>query len=157
MNLTNQSTIMDEKVIFLIAVSVVLPIVITWIHYLKEKRLVDQRSQIVLASIEKNPNLNVQQFMQALMPPQRPLQERLIDRIHRELQVGWTLTVLGTTASISFLAFGIYSLYIDMLRDGFFVAFMCCLPLLAIGIGQLRASAHDKKALAQIASTSADE
>ena len=153
MNLTNQSTIMDEKVIFLIAVSVVLPIVITWIHYLKEKRLVDQRSQIVLASIEKNPNLDVQQFMQALMPPQRPLRERLINRIHTLQFVGWTLTILGATAAASFLAFGIYSICVNMLRDGFFVAFMCSLPVFSLGIGALRACKHDKAALAQLQTT----
>ena len=54
-----------------IAIVVVLPIVMVWLTYRNKQHETDKRSEIVMAVIEKNPEVDVQEFLNKLNPPKK--------------------------------------------------------------------------------------
>lgn len=129
---------------------VLIPTIFILAYYLYKKYESDSRTKIILSAIEKNPSIDVEQFVKSMAPREKPLRERLIGRIHIETLFGWTLCLTGFVGMVSMLAFGIYSIVIDMLRDGFFVGMMCFAPVFALGVGLLLAARQCKKALAKL-------
>ncbi len=55
-----------------IAIVVVLPIVVVWLSYRNKQHETDKRSEIVTAIIEKNPDIDVQEFLDKLNPSKKP-------------------------------------------------------------------------------------
>ena len=133
-----------------IAVFVVLPVGIVWLIISNKKFAAEKRAQIVLAAIEKNPEMDMEVFAQALAPKQKPLRERLISRIFTCTLIGMALSLLGGLGMVSMIAALLYSIYLDNLRDGFFVMAMFFLPVFALGMGLLRAARQAKKDLAHL-------
>ena len=133
-----------------IAVFVVLPVGIVWLIISNKKFAAEKRAQIVLAAIEKNPEMDMEVFAQALAPKQKPLRERLISRIFTCTLIGMALSLLGGLGMVSMIAALLYSIYLDNLRDGFFVMAMFFLPVFALGVGLLRAARQAKKDLAHL-------
>ena len=133
-----------------IAVFVVLPVGIVWLIISYRKFAAEKRAQIVLAAIEKNPEMDMEVFAQALAPKQKPLRERLISRIFTCTLIGMALSLLGGLGMVSMIAALLYSIYLDNLRDGFFVMTMAFLPVFALGMGLLRAARQAKKDLAHL-------
>ena len=131
-------------------ICVLIPTIFILAYYFYMKYESDSRTKIILSAIEKNPTIDVEQFMQSIAPKERPLRERLSNRIHRDTLWGWALCLTGFIGMASMLAFGIYSIVIDMLRDGFFVGMMCFAPVFALGVGLLLAARQCKKALAKL-------
>ena len=70
--------------VFPLAVAVVLPIVYTWLTYRNKQHETDKRSQIVMAFIEKNPDVDIQEFLNKLNPPRKSFREQLITKMHYE-------------------------------------------------------------------------
>ena len=133
-----------------IAMFVVLPVSIVWLIISYEKLAAERRAQIVLAALEKNPEMDMEVFAQALAPKQKPLRERLISRIFTCTLIGMALSLLGGLGMVSSIAALLYSIYLDNLRDGFFVMTMAFLPVFALGMGLLRAARQAKKDLAHL-------
>lgn len=133
-----------------IAMFVVLPVGIVWLIISNKKFAAEKRAQIVLAAIEKNPEMDMEVFAQALAPKQKPLRERLVSRIFTCTLIGMALSLLGGLGMVSSIAALLYSIYLDNLRDGFFVMTMAFLPVFALGMGLLRAARQAKKDLAHL-------
>lgn len=133
-----------------IAMFVVLPVSIVWLIISYEKFAAEKRAQIVLAALEKNPEMDMEVFAQALAPKQKPLRERLISRIFTCTLIGMALSLLGGLGMVASIAALLYSIYLDNLRDGFFVMTMAFLPVFALGMGLLRAARQAKKDLAHL-------
>ena len=60
------------KIIFIIAI-VVLPVLIVWLNNCKKINEANQRTQIVLAAIEKNPDMDIEELMKEISPKQKSL------------------------------------------------------------------------------------
>ena len=130
--------------------AILLPVALVWLYYRNKKHETEKRTEIVLAALDKNPNLDVQEFIKALNPHRKPLAEHLLMRLHWELLVGWALTIIGALFIISFFTFGVYSIYVNQLRDGFFMLMLFFLPVFGVGVGLLVAAKICKKALKQL-------
>ena len=63
-----------------IAIAVVLPIIMAWLSYRNKQHETDKRSEIVTAIIEKNPDIDVQEFLDKLNPPKKPYKEQLMTK-----------------------------------------------------------------------------
>lgn len=133
-----------------IAVFVVLPVGIVWLIISNKKFAAEKRAQIVLAALEKNPEMDMEVFAQALVPKQKPLRERLVSRIFTCTLIGTALSLLGGLGMVSMIAALLYSINLDNIKDGFFVMAMAFLPVFALGMGLLRAARQAKKDLAHL-------
>lgn len=130
-----------------LSVCVILPMVALWLHLRHRRHESDLRTQIVMTAIEKNGEIDVQQFLQSLTPPEKPrrsLRERLVMLLHWEVLFGTLLTTLGTgmllfiPIGLTFLNWGHYNI-LPLLIFG--------LPSLAIGLGLLVAYGVGKRNL----------
>ena len=77
----------------------ILPIMIVWFTIRESMNKTNQRTQIVLAAIEKNPDMDIKELMEKISPRQKLLKEKLISK----LLWGSILGLLG----ISFLVYGL--------------------------------------------------
>ncbi len=82
-----------------IAIVVVLPIVMVWLTYRNKQHETDKRSEIVMAVIEKNPEVDVQEFLNKLNPPKKSYKEQLMTKMHQELLWG-TICLIGGAVTI---------------------------------------------------------
>ena len=78
-----------------IACGVVLPIVMVWLYYRNEQLEATKRSEIVIAAIEKNPEIDVQEFLNKLNPPKKSYKEQLMTKMHQELLWGTICLIVG--------------------------------------------------------------
>ena len=85
--------------VFPLAVAVVLPIVYTWLTYRNKQHETDKRSQIVMAFIEKNPDVDIQEFLNKLNPPKESYKEKMLKIMHYEVLWG-TICTIGGIATI---------------------------------------------------------
>ena len=126
----------------------VMPVLIVWLCLKKKKNDTDKRTEIVLAAMEKNNEIDVEEFIKTLNPPQRPLREKLILRLHWELMLGGIFTIFGIVDFIvlAILRFG----YQIPKEDIYAMGLVFGIPILAIGVGLLIAYAYGKKTLANL-------
>ena len=70
------------QIIFIIC-AVVLPILIVWLNNRKKINETNQRTQIVLSALEKNPNLDVEELIKKMAPTQKKklLKEKLLTKL----------------------------------------------------------------------------
>ena len=59
-----------------IACGCVLPIMVVWFIIRKKMNDTNQRTQIVLAAIEKNPDMDIEEWMKKFSPKPRLLKEK---------------------------------------------------------------------------------
>lgn len=78
-----------------IAGGVVLPIVMVWLYYRNKQLEATKRSEIVMAAIEKNPEVDVQEFLSKLNPPKKSYKEQLMTKMHWEVLWGTICTIGG--------------------------------------------------------------
>ena len=83
-----------------IACGCILPIFAIWMGIRKEMNETNTRTQIALAAIEKNPDLDIEELMKKISPKKKLLKEKLLSK----LQTGNITTFLG----IGFLICAIY-------------------------------------------------
>ena len=74
-----------------IACGCVLPIFAIWMGIRKEMNETNTRTQIVLAAIEKNPDMDIEELMAKISPKKRLLKEKLLSK----LLWGGIITFLG--------------------------------------------------------------
>ena len=82
-----------------IAIAVVLPIIMAWLSYRNKQHETDKRSEIVTAIIEKNPDIDVQEFLDKLNPSKKSYKEQLMTKMHQELLWG-TICLIGGAITI---------------------------------------------------------
>lgn len=125
-----------------LACGCVLPIVVIWLAIRSEMNKTNQRTQIVLAAIEKNPDMDIEELMTKMSPKNKLLKEKLLSR----LLWGSIIAFLG----IALLGFCTWGGYIggmntrDLLLQSLIGA-----VLLAIGIAFLINYYVGKKMLAK--------
>ena len=127
-----------------IACGVVLPIVMVWLYYRNEQLEATKRSEIVMAAIEKNPEVDVQELLSKLNPPKLSYKEKMLKIMHYEVLWG-TICFIGGIVTISvIIALSILQVYIE----GFFpIVSMFGIVPLAVGCGLLAAYNNAKKTL----------
>ncbi len=127
-----------------IAIVVVLPIIIVWFYYRNKQLEATKRSEIIMAVIEKNPEVDVQEFLSKLNPPKKSYKEQLMTKMHWEVLWG-TICMIGGTVMI-------VTIVIVSILKGFdasvipFGAVFGIVPL-AVGCGLLAAYNSAKKTL----------
>ena len=126
------------KIILIICV-VALPIFIVWLNNRKKINETNQRTQIVLAAIEKNKETDVEDLLKKMAPQKKLLKEKLLTR----LLWGGILTLLG-------LALTIFGCYLIAGREDHNNPFILFGPLLMpVGIAFLINYFVGKKMLAK--------
>ena len=80
-----------EDILVPIAVVCILPIMIVWFMVRQKMNETNQRTQIVLAAIEKNPDIDLEELMEKISPKKRLLKEKLLTK----LLWGGIITFLG--------------------------------------------------------------
>ena len=128
--------------LMVIAVGCVLPIVVVWFGVRHTKNETDQRTKIILAALEKNPEMDLEELMTKISPKKKLLKEKLIDK----LQAGSITTLLG----VGFLGYCAYLSYIG--GSSYVNLTGTCLAgvvLLGVGIALLINYAVGKRMLAK--------
>ena len=82
-------TIVDSLVP--IAIVVVLPIVIVWFYYRNKQLEATKKEWDCDGYHEKNPEVNVQEFLSKLNPPKKSYKEQLMTKMHYEVLWGTIL------------------------------------------------------------------
>lgn len=131
-----------------ICIFVVLPIVLV-LFYLRNKRYEsEKRTEIVMAAIEKNGDIDVQEFFKNLNKPRKTAREKLVMQLHWEVLLGSIFTIFGL---VVFIALGVL-IGFGITKGDDVIAMSCCLgiPALALGAGLLIAYFSGKKMLKEL-------
>ncbi|VTY09787.1 Uncharacterised protein [Prevotella melaninogenica] len=142
MNYVILNSIIDSLVP--IACGVVLPIVMVWLYYRNEQLEATKRSEIVMAAIEKNPDVDVQEFLSKLNPPKKSYKEQLMTKMHWEVLWGTLCMIGGTVMIVTIVIVSILKGFDDSVIP--FGAVFGVVPL-AVGCGLLAAYNNAKKTL----------
>lgn len=103
-----------------IACGCILPIFAIWMGIRKEMNETNTRTQIALAAIEKNPDLDLEELMKKISPKQKLLKEKLLSK----LQTGTITLLIG----LGLLGYCIYIGYVGGSRSS---------DLMGMGLGGL--------------------
>ena len=131
-----------------ICIFVVLPIVLV-LFYLRNKRYEsEKRTEIVMAAIEKNGEIDVQEFFKNLNKPRKTVREKLVMQLHWELLLGGIFTIFGL---VVFIALGVL-IGFGITKGDDVIAMSCCLgiPALALGAGLLIAYFSGRKMMKEL-------
>ena len=71
-----------EDILVPLGICVALPVLIVWLVMRKRTNDTNRRTEIALAAIEKNPDIDVREFLSKLNPPRKSLQEKLVGKLH---------------------------------------------------------------------------
>ena len=142
MNYVILNSIIDSLVP--IACGVVLPIVMVWLYYRNEQLEATKRSEIVIAAIEKNPEIDVQEFLNKLNPPKKSYKEQLMTKMHQELLWG-TICLIG--GAITILVIITLSILQGFAEEFISIGSIFGIVPLAVGCGLLIAYNNAKKTL----------
>ena len=125
-----------------IACGCVLPIMIVWFTIRESMNKTNQRTKIVLAAIEKNPDLDIEELMEKISPKKKLLKEKLLSK----LQTGNITALLG----IGFLVCALYADYMGgMNSKDLRMLYLAGIILLVVGGAFLRNYFVGKKMLAK--------
>lgn len=91
-----------EGILIPIACGCVLPIVIVWLYVRTKMNETNQRTQIVLAALEKNPEMNMEELMKSMAPKKKLLKEKLLTK----LLWGGIITFLGVALVVFCIIMG---------------------------------------------------
>ena len=127
-----------------IALIGVLPIVLTWLSFRHKQHETDKRSEIIMAVIEKNPDVDVQEFLSKLNPPKKSYKEQLMTKMHWEVLWGTLCMIGGTVMIVTIVILSILKGFDDSVIP--FGAVFGIVPL-AVGCGLLAAYNNAKKTL----------
>ena len=118
----------------------VLPIMIVWFSIRESMNKTNQRTQIVLAAIEKNPDLDIEELIKKISPKKKLLKEKLLTKL-----LWGSLTVM---IGFGFIGFGAWLGYVGGGgSDDPMASVIIGLILLAIGIAFLVNYGMGKKML----------
>ena len=132
------------QMIFIIAICVLLPITMASLRYKNKQYETQKKSDILMAALEKNADINVQDFLNKLNPPRKSFEEKMKTMLHLELLWGAILLILGLLCMLCFI--GLCSF------EGFDTEYMTLgiifgiIPI-GIGAGLLVAHSNGKKTM----------
>lgn len=127
-----------------IACGVVLPIVMVWLYYRNEQLEATKRSEIVMAAIEKNPEVDVQELLSKQNPPKKSYKEQLMTKMHQELLWGTICLIVG---AITILVIITLSILQGFAEEFISIGSIFGIVPLAVGCGLLVAYNNAKKTL----------
>ena len=123
---------------------VALPILYVWLTQRNKQHETDKRSEIAMAIIEKNPDIDVQEFLNKLNPPKQSFKEKMLKIMHYEILWG-TICTIGGIAAI------LVTIILSVLKDFNFsfipIGSIFGIVPLAVGCGLLVAYNNAKKTL----------
>ncbi len=114
-----------EDILIPIAFGCILPIVMMWLSVRQRKTETDARTQIVMAAIEKNPDMDIEELMKKISPKGKMLKEKLLTK----LLWGCITSVIG----LGLIALGIYLFGSEDDNEGALTALSFGVILLAVG------------------------
>lgn len=123
-----------------IALCVVLPVMIVWIVSKARAHEVNKRTEVLLAAIEKNSDVDVDKFFQKMSPENLTIKEKLLAK----LQKGVAMTGIGGGGAILFITL----MCLGGDRDICTILLIVSGVLLAVGVGFLFNYKVGKKMLA---------
>ena len=125
-----------------IACGCILPIFAIWMGIRKEMNETNTRTQIALAAIEKNPDLDLEELMNKISPKKKLLKEKLLGK----LQTGNITSFLG-------IGFLIYAIHVDLVggmnSNDLRMLYLAGAILLGVGIAFLVSYSKGKKLMAK--------
>ena len=125
-----------------LACGCVLPIMILWFDMRRKMNDTNQRTQIVLAAIEKNPDMDIEDLIAKMSPKKKMLKEKLLSK----LLIGNITTFLG-------IGFLICAIYVDLVggmnSNDLRMLYLAGAILLSVGIAFLISYSKGKKMLAK--------
>jgi len=125
-----------------LACGCVLPIVVIWLTIRNEMNKTNQRTQIVLAAIEKNPDMDIEDLIAKMSPKKKMLKEKLLSK----LLIGNITTFLG-------IGFLICAIYVDLVggmnSNDLRMLYLAGAILLGVGVAFLINYSKGKKMLAK--------
>ena len=131
-----------------ILILVVLPITIFWLYLRNRKDENEKRTKIVMAAIEKNGEIDVQEFFKNLNKPRKTVREKMVSLLHWELLLGSVFTVFG---SVIFIVLGVLAIGFGVTKDDIIaVCCICGIPTLALGVGLLIAYFSGRKMMKEL-------
>ena len=96
-----------------IAICVVLPVFIVWLVTRMRTNNTNKRTEIALAAIEKNPEIDIADFLQRLAPKPQSIKERLL----KKLLWAWITTIIGASFIVLSLASMIFNVNVGFPND----------------------------------------
>lgn len=72
---------MLTEILVPIACGCILPIVVIWLSVREKMNESKNRTQIVLAAIEKNPDMDLEELMKKISPKKKLLKEKLLTKL----------------------------------------------------------------------------
>ena len=114
------------RILVPIAICCVLPIMLTWFVIRKKMNETNQRTQIVLAAIEKNPEMDIEEIMKKISPKPKLLKEKLLTKL-----LWGTLAIL---LGIGLIGLGAWLGYVGGGGTDDPMA-ACCFGLISLGVG----------------------
>ncbi len=121
-----------------IACGCILPIVAILLGVRQKMNETNKRTEIILAAIEKNPEMDVKELMEKISPKKKLLKEKILSK----LQVGMIATLLG----IGFIG---SEMYLSIFKNSSSPMGVVGLILLPVGIAFLISYFTGKKMLAK--------
>ena len=113
-----------------IAICVVLPIAIVWMTTRTRIKRDNLRKEIILAAMEKNSDIDIEEMMKKLNRPKKLLKEKLIMRLlYGSIFVGFGI--------LTYVALAVYMCIFRPDKDMFAVLSLLAVPSLAVGIAFL--------------------
>ena len=88
---------------FIIAICVLLPIAMASLRYKNKQYETRRKSDILMAAIEKNADINVQDFLNKFNPPRKSFEEKMKTMLHLELLWGAILLIVGLLCMLVFI------------------------------------------------------
>ena len=114
------------EIVEAIACGCILPIVLMWLIIRHKMNETNQRTQILLAAIEKNPDMDVEEFLNKMAPKQKLLKEKLLTKLLWASLTG----LLG----IGFIGFAAWLGYVGGCGSDDPMA-CACIGMILLGIG----------------------
>lgn len=106
-----------------IACGCVLPIVIIWLNIRQRMNETNKRTQVVLAAIEKNPDMDIEELIKKISPKKKLLKEKLLEK----LLWGCITVLLGIGMTVCHI-------YVDITTNSTSPCGFIGIILLAVGI-----------------------
>ena len=121
-----------------IACGCVLPIVIIWLNIRQRMNETNKRTQVVLAAIEKNPDMDIEELIKKISPKKKLLKEKLLEK----LLWGCIIVLLG-------IGMIVCHIYVDITTNSTSPCGFIGIILLAVGIAFIVNYRLGKKMLAK--------
>ena len=119
-----------EMILFL-GIFVVMPVIIVSLVTRAKTNATNKRAEIALAAIEKNSDVNLEEFFKKMNPPRRSIKERLLDK----LLWGCIFTLFGAGIYVAIL---VYHMNVEEFDRNMFIGLsFIAVPSLGVGLSFL--------------------